>query len=337
MRKFLFIYLLFLTGTFQIFAQIKPSLPEIDRIRVAEAFRIGEKLQNKIWENWDKASFALLLITDEHEFLIRHPKPSEEFQSIGYDKLLKSEVFVRPRKFQKTFLATFPAFNRTPVIIVGKAENTSVKTSTPWVFTVLHEHFHQLQMSQPTYFADVETLNLSRGDRTGMWQLNFPFPYTKKEIGEEFKALSNLLIEAYNTPKKTERAKKLTTYLGKRQQFAEMLSADDYKYLSFQLWQEGIARYTQYKMAELAARKIKPSKDFRALKDFTPFAKEAENILAATVNEMKNINLSKSERIVFYPFGALEGLLLDKVNPKWRDRYFVDKFALEKFYIGKSK
>ena len=124
MRKFLFIYLLFLTGTFQIFAQIKPSLPEIDRIRVAEAFRIGEKLQNKIWENWDKASFALLLITDEHEFLIRHPKPSEEFQSIGDDKLLKSEVFVRPRKFQKNFLATFPAFNRTPVIIVGKAENT---------------------------------------------------------------------------------------------------------------------------------------------------------------------------------------------------------------------
>lgn len=119
-------------------AQNKPSISQIDRIRIAEAFRIGKRLQDKLWTDWSKAPFSLLLVTDDHEFLIRHPKPSDEFMSIGYDKLLKSEVFWRPRKYQKNFLATFPAFGRTPVIVVGKAENTTDKTSTRWVFVVLH-------------------------------------------------------------------------------------------------------------------------------------------------------------------------------------------------------
>lgn len=335
MRKVLIFCVVIVAVSFQISAQNKPQISEIDRLRIAEAFRIGEKLQNKLWKNWDKSPFALLLIDDETEFLIRHPKPSDEFQSIGYDGLLKSEIFVRPRKFQKGFLATFPAFNITPVIVVGKAENTYLKTSTPWVFTVLHEHFHQMQMSDSTYFSDVESLNLSRGDTSGMWQINFPFPYSKKEIGDQFKILSNLLRETYNTPTESERRQKLEQYLVKRKQFAESLNADDYKYFSFQLWQEGIARYTEYKLMELAAKKMKPSKAFKSLKDFTTFADEADKLFAATDKELKNINLSESERIVFYPFGAFEGFLLDKINPKWRDRYLTEKFAIETFYVKK--
>lgn len=330
MKKAIAIVILFIFSA-GIFAQTRPSIPEIDRIRIAEAFRVGEKLQNKLWTNWDKAPFSMLFVTDDHEFLIRHPKPSDEFYSIGYDDMLKSEIFVRPRKFAKNFLATFPAFGAVPVIVVGKAENTSDKTSTRWVFVVLHEHFHQLQYSQPTYFADVNALNLSRGDTTGMWQINFPFPYKKTEIAEKFKELSGLLVAAYQASGK-DAEKKLNDYLTARQNFAALLGEDDYRYASFQLWQEGISRYTQYRMAELAGRKIKPSKAFRALKDFTPFEKEADRLLNMTLDEMKRLDLTTWERTVFYPFGAIEGFLLDKINPKWRERYFIDKFALEKFY-----
>jgi len=85
-------------------------------------------------------------------------------------------------------------------------------------------------------------------------------------------------------------------------------------------------------MAELAARKVKPSKRFRALKDFTPFEAEAERILKMTVDQLRDVDLTTRERTVFYPFGAIEGLLLDRVNPQWRLRYFTDKFAIERFY-----
>ncbi|CAN5289106.1 hypothetical protein BH10ACI1_BH10ACI1_03560 [soil metagenome] len=332
MKKFLIISFILLVSSANVFAQTKPAMLEIDRIRIAEAFRIGEKLQNKIWKNWEKAPFSMLFITDDYEFLIRHPKPSDEFSSIGYDTLLKSEVFVRPRKFQKNFLATFPAFSRTPVIVVGKAENTSEKTSTRWVFVVLHEHFHQLQYSQTTYFEDVDALNLSGGDTTGMWQINFAFPYKTKEVSEKFRELTDLLVSTYNSANQKQRAEKLKEYLAERENFRRLLSANDYKYASFQLWQEGIARYTQYRMAELAGRKIKPSKEFRTLPDFTSFKSEAERLFSATFTEMKELDLAEWERNSFYPFGAIEGLLLDKINPNWRKEYFVDKFALEKFY-----
>lgn len=315
--------------------QTSPAIREIDRIRIAEAFRVGEKLQNKLWPGWDKAPFGMLFVDDDHEFLIRHPKPSNEFQSIGYDKLLKSDVFVRPRKFSKNFLATFPAFDRTPIIVVGKAENTEAKTSTPWVFVVLHEHFHQLQMTLPNQFDDVDALNLSRGDTTGMWQLNFPFPYKKKEVADKFKTLSDLLLRAYLAKRSPERKTSLADYLQARQEFAEMLSSDDYRYLSFQLWQEGIARYTQYRMAELASKKMQPSKAFRGLKDFTSFRAESERLLAATIDEVRRIDLAGWQRVVVYSFGGVEGLLLDRVNPKWRSLYLTDKFQIGKFYGGK--
>lgn len=309
-----------------------PAIEEIDRIRIAEAYRLGEKLQDQLWAGWSTAPFGILFVTDDNELLIRHPKPNDQFTSIGYDKLLKSEVFVRPRKFQKNFLATFPAFGPTPVIVVGKAENTTDKTSSRWVAVLLHEHFHQLQYSRPSYFADVNALELHGGDTTGMWQINYAFPYKDAVVVKQFRELTDLLLKAYEASTKNDRESTLKTYLVKREEFAASLKPNDYKYASFQLWQEGIARYTQYKMAELAGRKYSPSRAFRSLPDYVPFDKEAARLLAATLQELRDLDLAKWERTVFYPFGAVEGLLLDKVDAKWRSRYFNEKFELEKFY-----
>jgi hypothetical protein len=309
-----------------------PAIEAIDRIRIAEAYRIGEKLQDQLWADWSTAPFGILFVTDDHEFLIRHPKPNDEFTAIGYDKLLKSDVFVRPRKFPKNFLATFPAFGPTPVIVVGKAENTADKTSTRWVFVVLHEHFHQLQYSRPNYFADVNALDLSGGDTTGMWQINYAFPYKEEVVAKQFRELTDLLLAAFEANTKQDRERTLNTYLTKRKEFAGSLKPADLRYASFQLWQEGISRYTQYRMAELAGRKLKPSKAFRDLPDFVPFDKEAERLLDVTLDEMRKLDLKTWERVVFYPFGAVEGLLLDRLDPKWRVKYLQDKFALEKFY-----
>ena len=36
----------------------------------------------------------------------------------------------------------------------------------------------------------------------------------------------------------------------------------------------------------------------------------------------------------YWPDGAAEGLLLDKVNPRWRSRYFKDKFNLGRYFPG---
>ena len=314
-------------------AQDKPSIPDSDRTRLAEAFNLGDNIGEVVWRDWNKAPFALLLVTPEYEFLIRHPKPSADFMPLGYDALLKSDVYFRKRTQPTNFLATFPAIGGSMIstIVVGQAENTSAKTSTPWVVTLLHEHFHQLQYSQPNYYADVNALNLSRGDQTGMWMLNYAFPYDKKEVQDRFANISKLLAEAVEAPK-SERAKKVAAYLHARRDFQQMLNADDYRYFSFQLWQEGIARYTEYHVARLAALGYKPSKAFRALPDFTSFEQTATKIRERIFKQLLTQKLGEAKREVFYPFGAAEGLLLDKVNPRWKARYFVEKFDLRKYF-----
>jgi hypothetical protein len=333
MKTKLLLALLLLSSVSDVLAQDKPNIPDVDRIRLAEAFRIGETVGNQVWEDWDKAPFAILLVAPENEFLIRHPQPSKDFTPIGYDSLLKSDVYVRKRTQRTDLLATFPVVGGVSTIVIGQAENTARKTSTPWVATVLHEHFHQLQSSRPNYYADVNALNLSRGDQTGMWMLNFAFPYKDTRIKEQFSSLSKLLAEALQAKKKSEFSVKLKAYTQARQAFRQMLSPDDYRYFSFQVWQEGVARYTEYRIADLAAKKYKPSKEFRALKDYTSFKAVADSILNKEIlSSLATLQLEKSERLVFYPFGAAEGLLLDRVNPKWQRRYFTEKFYVDRYF-----
>lgn len=313
-------------------AQGQPRIVEADRIRLAEAFRLADAVGDKIWKDWSKAPFAVLLVTPDREFLVRHPKPSNDFTLIGYESLLKSDVYVRKRIFQTDFLATFPAVGGVSTIVAGQAENTSAKTSTPWVVTLLHEHFHQLQDSHPNMNADVEALNLAKGDKTGMWMLNYPFPYESTKVNDLVAVLAKSLADAIESSKK-DLPLRLSDLLDLRRQLQTMLSADDYKYYSFQLWKEGIARYTEYHVAKMAAASYKPSKEFELLKDYTSFGATADSLLKKILGELPKLPLANYKRIAFYYLGAGEGLLLDKVNPDWRRGYFERKFFLEKYFI----
>ncbi len=324
------VVLLLFVGSGQ--AQQKPSLPQIDRIRLVEAFSLGDAIGNHLWKDWDKAPFAVLLVTREYEFLIRHPKPSEDFKLIGHDALLKSDVYYRKTTLQTNFQATYPAVGGLSTIVIGHAENTNSKTSTPWVVILMHEHFHQLQDSQPSFFEQVSGLNLAHGDQSGMWMLNYKFPYDGYEVRQQFFVMSRLLADALKSKASADFSANLSAYLTARRQLKEMLNEDDYKYLSFQLWKEGIARYTEYHVAKLAATDYKPTKAFAALKDFTSYQSVADQVLNRTLNELSTLELEKSKRVSFYAMGAGEGLSLDRVSPQWRDRYLIDKFSLDTYF-----
>ena len=157
------------------------GIPPADRIRLAEGFRLADSLGQRLWPDWNSAPFAVLLVTPDREFLMRHPKPSQDFMVLGEDSVIGAQVWFRPRRFDIHLLATLPV-GGIPTIVIGRAESTQVQTSTPWVCTLLHEHFHQLQYSRPGYYSGVNALGLSRGDSTGMWMLNFPFPYDRADV-----------------------------------------------------------------------------------------------------------------------------------------------------------
>jgi hypothetical protein len=306
-------------------AQFSPNISPDDAIRIREFYRLAAQIQDRIWPDWDKVPAPLILVTEDAEFLTHDPSPPKEFAKIGDD------LYARPRKFAVDFLATFPAFGPPSVIVVGEPKNTESKTSTPWLIAVMHEHFHQLQYSQAGYDKGVEGLGLSRGDQTGMWMLNYPFPYEKPEIVESFSHLRDLLLAAVTEKDDIAFAKLAEQYVGERKKFLAQLSPDDHKYFSFQLWQEGIARYTQIMAAEAAAS-YRPTAEFAALPDYEPFADDAARARKETLDELKHADLAKLKRLVFYSFGATEGLLLDRLNPKWRNEYFQRMFSTDSYF-----
>lgn len=314
-------------------SQGPPVVRKVDRIRIAEAFRLADAIGNRVWPDWNQAPFAVLLVTRETEFLIRHPQPSADFTLIGEDTLLESKVWFRPRKHPTNFLATFPAVGGVPTIVVGQAESTAAKSSTRWVVTLLHEHFHQLQNSQPGYYAGVDSLGLARGDQTGMWMLNYAFPYTRPEVEKQFSMACKALAAALRARQGADFPAKLTGYVEARQKLRSLLAGDDYRYLAFQAWQEGIARYTELHVAELAASDYKPSAEFTGLGDYTSFPDVSRAMLEGIEKDLASVQLGKAKRTAFYSLGAAEGLVLDRASPDWRKRYFAESFSLDHHFL----
>src|SRR6267154_118360 len=311
--------------TTAVFAQTPAAqLAADDAVRIREFYRLASQIQNRIWPDWSRTPAPLLLVTSDTEFLMHRAEPPEGFKKVGDD------LYARPRQFPTNLLATFPAFGPPSVIVIGEPKNTTSKTSTPWLITLMHEHFHQLQNAQPRYYQAVQDLGLSHGDNTGMWMLNYPFPYEKPEVAQSFASLRDLLLSAVNEIDKEKFAKLGNQYILERKRFFARFSSDDHKYLSFQLWQEGIARYTEIKVAEGAAQ-YHPTAEYAALSDFEPFATYAAKVRTETLNELRQADLAKMKRLAVYSFGAAEGLLLDRLDPNWKDRYFKHLLSTDSF------
>ena len=302
-----------------------PNLSEADRVRVREFYQLVDHLRDKVWPGMGATPAPILLVTKDTEFLLRYPAPPKEFQKID------ETSYARPRQFPTALLATFPAFGPPSVIVVGEPENTEAKTSTPWLFVLMHEHFHQLQDAQPGFLEAAAGLGLAHGDNTGMWMLNYPFPYDKPEVGKSFVELRDLLLAAVTEHDEAKFRLLAKQYADARKKFYAQLAPDDAKYLKFQLWKEGIARYVQIKSAEAAAD-YQSTREFAGLADYETFESYAKQARNDTLSELKKADLAQWKRVVVYSFGACEGLLLDRLDPQWKDGYFRHLFSLDPYF-----
>lgn len=311
----------------------QPSFPgATDRVRIAEAWRIVDRLGDDLWPGFSKAPRAVLLVTPKTEYLFYHPSPTADFVCVGRDSITGSDVYARDRVFDKRLLATFPAVAGVPTVVIGEPRNTEASHSTRWVATLLHEHFHQYQQSEPGYYEDALALGLAGDDTTGMWMLDYPFPYESREVNEAFSSLCRQLFDAVDSIGQASFRSKLRAYVDSREAFRRVLDEKDYAYFSFQVWQEGIARYTEYALIRRAGVAYTPTQAFIALPDRVPFDKDASETLGHVLTELRRVSLKKAKRSAFYHVGAAEGRLLDEVSPGWQRRYFEEKFFVERYF-----
>ena len=306
-----------------------PQMRKEDKIRIREAINISSRFGETIWKGMNQVPFVVLLVTDSVEFLINHPYPSDDFKISEEDNILKTKILYRKRQYSKTLLATFPAVNGVNCIVAGTKENTG-KNSTDWIITLLHEHFHQYQYTQKDYYSSVAGLDLSGGDETGMWQLNYPFSYDSLPVSNQYMIYTNALSKAVSTIDNKNFKKQFNHFIAERKKLMQLLKPADYRYLSFQLWQEGIARYTEYKFLQILDN-YAASAEVVQLPDFIPFKKFREDFFRLHFKSITALKLENEKRVCFYAIGLAEGILLDKLNPQWRSQYLNKKFFLENY------
>jgi hypothetical protein len=307
-------------------AQGTPSLRQADRVRLAEAFALARRVADRVWPGWAGTPFPVLLVTDSVEFLLGAPGQDPGFVRSGFDSVLGQEVWTRPRQFPPTLLATFPAVAGKPTVVIGTPERTG-KASTAWVITLLHEHFHQWQTSRPDYYRGVVALGLARGDTTGQWMLNYAFPYDSAPVQASARRLATALRKALDAPAASRRDA-LAAVVAARDELRSRLSPEDYRYLEFQFWQEGVARYVEYAALEAAVAEGQGGAAFRSLPDYEPYAAALERRRQGLRQELDTLALGRDRRVAFYPLGAAIALLLDRSRPGWKREYAERPFAL---------
>ncbi len=297
------------------------GLTTADRVLLSEGFRLAAELGETIWPGWSVAPFEVLLVGEAHEYLVGSERRPEGFTPLGEDELLGGMVLTRERTVPPALRAAYPLFGGAPVVVIGRPEATGLDP-VAWLAVLLHEHFHQLQMSDPGYYGEVAELDLEKHGAGGMWMLEFPFPYDDPAVGELYAGFCRALLAARDGRAPAAEVRPALAALERA------LPAEAGRYLAFQLWQEGVARYVELRTARLAAERFLPSPALRSFTDFRPFAEVVEELERRVRESLAEPRLAEQRRVAFYAAGAALAELLDETAPPWRERYLSHKFAL---------
>lgn len=260
-----------------------------------------------LWPGYVSAPFGFLLIGEDKETLLCQPGTPRGFTAEGVEPVTGCTRWSRGRSgLPANLLAAMPVLGPPSTIVMGTFAGTG-QSRPAWVRTVLHEHFHQWQTALPGYYERVDALDLSGGDRTGMWMLNFAFPYESASAGPAYAAASAKLAEALDQRGNPGFLPAFDRYLAARAHFAAAVSPRDWRYLEFQLWQEGTARWTEIQLG-----KIYPDAEVR----------EASIALERhTIAQLGRPALAAQRRELAYPLGAAEAMLMSACGPAWRSAY----------------
>jgi hypothetical protein len=233
-----------------------------------------------LWRGLGAAPFDILLVGSTDERLYCRPATPDGFANDGTEP---------------------------PSTIVMGSPQATGRSGADWTRTILHEHFHQWQDALPNFYGRVAALDLSGGDRTGMWMLNFAFPYAEPRANAAFNAAARGLAAAVDARGKAGFRGTLARYLAARNRLAATVGVRNWRYAELELWKEGVARWTEI---ELGKRFPDPE-----------VQSSARKLQMQTRAWLDQPDLAGARREFVYPFGASEAMLLEACGPDWRRRY----------------
>ena len=296
-------------------------------VLIARARAIARQAGDDLWPGFSRVPFPVLLVGEAREVLFCPAGPARGFVPLGRDPATRCALKVRKTRHDPASRATFMAVDGVPTVVIGLPARTDANGAA-WVATLLHEHFHQMQMRAPGYWRALAALDLGSADQSGAWMLHYPFPYERADVAAGFAAYARALARALQAEDGAALAHAVRAWRAARRAAFARLDAPQRRYGEFQLWQEGVARYSEIALAEAVAA---PAGHRRTAPDFGALAL---NLRARLLDSLQHFDMAAHRRVSFYALGAGEALLLDRLSSDWRSRYFHSGLSLAPLVYG---
>jgi len=300
------------------------ALPASGSVLIAEALHLVETLGDGVWPGFGRTNAPVLYIAGEREYAVGFPQPLEGFEAVAGQMIAGRSLQEGPRTHEPNLAASFPV-QGVDAVVIGTPESLAL-SPTQWTLTAAHEMFHVFQHH---HGWDDKVASLEIGPRDNAdWQLNFPFPYKNPDIGSLLHLVSYptfLAIEAsspadaaYNVGVALEALAVLNGTL-----LAMTGDARAQRYMLFQEATEGAAKYVERRIAEGATvRQYEPTAAFVSLPGYVRYAEVWETDYTRQTFLVKHGGRVARSRTEFYHLGLGKCLVLDRLDPTWKQRYF---------------
>jgi hypothetical protein len=308
-----------------------PALSSRDTAIIEEAFNVWSSVAGDIWPGASKIKVPLVYIAEEYEYAIGFPALLSDFSNLGEIGPQRRGVQARKRTLNKDLSASFP-IEGVPAVLLGSPEALG-KSLGDWVVTAGHEMFHVFQAVNRGY-EKVAALEI--GDRNdSSWHLNFPFPYSDPDVLRLIHLQGYLAWLASASTDLEDAKYNIGTALEAVQVYRSRLAQlrpdeKTYQYSQYQQWNEGVAAYTEYKIAESVARKdYRPTPAYAALPGFQSYEELWRRQYQSRPFLAKHAGRAAKSRTAFYHLGMGKALALDKLSQTWKHRYFAPAVWLD--------
>lgn len=303
------------------------GLTKRDAALIREAINFQLNLGPKIWPGWNSSKAPIIYKSRGTDYLINHPNPPSDFSKF-YDETWGDTIMVRVSADKYKYCAAFPVGGIITVVVSAPGDN---ENPCLWVLMVSHELFH-------VYQGSARPVNPFTGIYAGKHEMSFPYDFSNANQLAAYRIEAELLfnfaikqqpdIEDSITPKKV---------------FANMLKVQKivftdslhFIFKQWMEWMEGVARYTENKLAGLAKYESNyiPVKQFADEFPEWNYQKAWNEHYANQSSFIRFIGEKTANSNMFYYAGMAKALILDRVNSDWKREYF--KKTLDELLIGK--
>lgn len=293
-------------------AHLEPS----DVAAIREARHLATSLGPTVWHTWSGADRAPLVYrAGGREFFLEWPGGAPPGAERTDGVAGGQSAWVRPIASTDAVQATMDYEGVYTVVISAPAPGDDASL---WALKAAHEFFHVFQGPQRAIDPFV-------GAFKNFNDLTFPFEYQRPAVRAALRLEGEILFRAATAADSADIGLTTLPRLAKQVRVVDSAifsSPEHLAYKDWTEWSEGVARYTERRLADLARdARYAPVAEFRRHFPSADYAKTWRASYANALNPIRFVGEGFSTRTVFYYTGMAKAYALDRLNPSWKDRF----------------